>query len=572
MKKLQIIFLILPFLGFSQIDFKKEAKNDLEILKMQFEKSFEAFTKSKDTLVIMSQRLDSNLTNYYKKVTLLKRKVDSLYEASVVVWSFYKQKGVARETLNKIFTIPRNYLTTNSKNQQTELNIEPAAKNEVYLFFGNNKLVLKDKIVENSEINEIFGAVLNNDSESHLGDFWFPKDKQEIPLVKRQNLITGKRKLFGKRQTKLIYKSLLFNKIEIEINEGSLIDIKVFLKDKKGNNYLFENRLPISLLRYTLNAHNFFLKNESTQTLFGKDDYKGYRLRLSDVLRYSSKPGRNFIPDNQSLSFPILNDTNKKSNTNASNIYELRQSTALENVIDLRAYTDFLGLFGETSNGIAQFEGQAEFFINPFRIFKDNPIYIFKKIRPYVAYSRLDEENQFLETVMINNSDSLSLKNRLDHLQRSSLDLGVTTDVISLRFTKEMPFEFQLFGALRYQVARVRPDSINTFNYKTLGIGGGVNLEFKRFDNFDLRLASEFTYYNQNSFNDISNFVDSGEFWVWRNEAELSYFPSSSPKNAIFLRLRVFSDADSEIDSSFFQFQFGYKFSVGAKKVKNKIN
>lgn len=564
MKKLQILFLILPFLGVSQIDYEKEAKNDLKQLKILFEQSIIELNKGKDTLKVMSQNLDSNLTNYYQKVTSLKKKSDSLYRVSKTAWSFYFQKGVNKETLNAIFTIPDYDLSAEPKKEEIE-------KNEVYLLFGNDKLVLKKDIIKDSIVNEIFSDVLQSGSESHLGDFWFPKDNQEIPIFKIETKAPQKKMFFKRKDTTHIYKSLFFNKIEIEVDEGSLIDIKAFLKDTKGNTYLFENRLPISLLRYTLNAHYIFLENQSRQTLFGEDNYEGYVLRLTDVLRYFSKPGRNFIPDNQSLSFPVLKKDAEKSNMNSPNVYELRQSTTLENVLDVRAYTDFLGLFGETPNGIAHFEGQAEFFINPFRISK-YPLYFFKKIRPYVAYSRLDEENQFLETIMDENSNSFVLKNRLDHLQQSNLDLGVRTDIISLRYRKEMPFEAQLFGSLRYQVAKIKTDTINTSNYETLGIGGGVNLEFRRFDNFDLRLASEFTYYNQNSFNDLENFIDSGEFWVWRNEAELSYFPSSSPNNAIFLRLRVFSDADKEVDSSFFQFQFGYKFSVGVKKAKSKFN
>lgn len=562
MKKLQILLLLFPVLGISQIDYKKEAKKDLKELKELFENSVEVVNKGKDTLKIMSQHLDSNLSDYYNKVALLKKRSDSLYKASEITWSFYSQKGVDKDTLNAIFTIPEYDLSTESKIEENE-------KNEVYLLFGSDKLVLKKDIIKDTIINEIFSDVLRSDSKSHLGDFWFPKNNQEIPIINIKKDTSQGWKPFKKRDTMHTYRSLLFNKIEIEINEGSLIDIKAFLKDRKGNTYLFENKLSISLLRYTLNAHNLFLENQSRQTLFGENNYEGYVLRLTDVLRYFSKPGRNFIPDNQSLYFPVLKKDNEKSNMNASNVYELRQSTTLENVLDLRAYTDFLGLFGETPNGIAHFEGQAEFFVNPFRNFK-NAAYLFKKIRPYVAYSRLDEENQFLETIVDDNSGSLVLKNRLDHLQKSNLDLGIKADFISLRYRKEMPFEAQLFGSIRYQIAKIEPDSISTFNYKTLGVGGGLNFDFRRFDNFDLRLASEFTYYNQDSFNDIDNFIDSGEFWVWRNEAELSYFPSSNPNNAIFLRLKVFSDADREIDSSFFQFQFGYKFSIGVKKVKGK--
>ena len=81
----------------------------------------------------------------------------------------------------------------------------------------------------------------------------------------------------------------------------------------------------------------------------------------------------------------------------------------------------------------------------------------------------------------------------------------------------------------------------------------------------------EFSRYNQDSYNNIEGIIEPDDFWVFRNEAEVSYYPASSKNNAIFVRLKIFDDLDSEEGSNFFQFQFGYKFTVGVQKVKSKI-
>ncbi len=568
MKTLFLLAVFIPVIGFAQIDFKKEAKHDLEKIKREFEDSNKNFIEAKDSLNQLSNSLSPSLNTYYNQVIKLKEKTDSIYSASKVIWAFYAQKGVHNDTLNSFFEVPSDYSTTMVTKKETP-------QNKVFLLFGDDRLVLKERIIKDSLTNDIFRNVLKSDSEAHLGDFWFPKDNQEIPLtqlIKKcdKNLIGLKKDSECDDEIKIKY--LGFDKVEIDLYEGSLIDIKVYLKDKKGNTHLFENKRSISLLHYTSTSQKFYLDNKAQQTYKEEEEssYKKYRLRLSDVLRYFSKPGRNFIPDDQSFAFPI-EEKNGKTNKDAPNVYELRQSTSLENVLDLRAYTDFLGLFDETPNGIALFEGQADFFVNPFRISGTN-FFLFKKIKPYVSYARLDDDDRFLDLTEIDSvSGSRTVTNRLDHIQRSYLDMGVKLDLINFTLGKEYPFEVSLYSAARYQVARVKTDTLNTFNYKTLGAGFGANFEFRRFDNFDFSYSLEFSRYNQDSYNNIEGIIEPEDFWVFRNEAEVSYYPTSSKNNAIFVRLKIFDDLDSEEGSNFFQFQFGYKFTVGVQKVKNKI-
>jgi hypothetical protein len=306
----------------------------------------------------------------------------------------------------------------------------------------------------------------------------------------------------------------------------------------------------------------------------GDPELIDWKIKVSDVLRYYTGQNGNYIPNDERFSFPITT-TEGKTNSDASNRYELRQSTALNNILDLRTYTDILGIGGTTPNGIAQFEGQADFFIAPFRLPEGwwslglTDFYLFKKIKPYVLYARLDEEDQYLETKTTADINVKTIVEPLEHLQKSYLDAGLKLDVISFKLGKNYPFEAIFYGVARYQISRVRLDSV-TDNYKTLGAGGGLALEFRRFENFKLNIFSEFVKYNQEAYNNLPGFEDPTPFWVFRNEIEVSYYPSKKKMNAIFMRMRVFDNQDSVEGSNFFQWQLGYRFTVGIGNLKTK--
>lgn len=95
-----------------------------------------------------------------------------------------------------------------------------------------------------------------------------------------------------------------------------------------------------------------------------------------------------------------------------------------------------------------------------------------------------------------------------------------------------------------------------------------IALEFRRFENFKLNIFSELVKYNQEAYNNLPGFQDPEPFWVFRNEIEVSYYPSKKKMNAIFMRMRVFDNQDSVEGSNFFQWQLGYRFSVGIGNLK----
>lgn len=498
------------------------------------------------------------------------RKIDAINK-------LYLEQGISQKELDEFCgdcKLPDDFAIDNI-NDIPNLNQEEFEE-KIFLLFGTDRLIEKEQIFNNETANEVFTSVLGTESRLHLGSFWIPRDKEKIQVTTKNYRKELKKELNKKDENNNSVggiRELEFDHIDLELFEGNLVDIKVHLR-KADKIYIFENQRAVSLLRYTLHSEKVYLKNTSKQTYEDRtDDYQDYQVRLSDVLRYISQPGRNYIPDDQNFSFP-MNIKDNKENSDSATIYELHQDTSLQNVLDLRTYTDFLGLFGDDPNGVTQIEGDASFFIAPFSIGRSAPIFLFKKIKPYVSYARLDNENRSLDTEMSN--DSIRLVNRLDNLQQSFLDLGVVVDVFSFKLNKESPFETNLFASLRYQLADIESPIFETDNYSTLGTGMGLNFEFRRFENFKFNLSTEFTYYNQDSYNSITiddpnlTFFDSREFWVQRTEAEVSYFPGNSRRNSIFLRVRVFNDLETENDANFFQLQFGYKFNLGLQRIRTQ--
>lgn len=570
-KKILITFtLLFSYVSlFSQIDYKKEAEKDLKKQDSILKVSYSEFKKSKDSLSVLTDNLSPKLSEYYKKVVTFKKHTDSLYKIAETSLSFYALKGVKKSVLDSLIRLPKNYVVGFKEKQGSHIKETKQEQDNLetttYLYFGNKKVIPKDRIIKDTIANDILTSTFLEDSETHFGNFWFPRNNQRIPVFNKNCI--EKLDEIGCDDIKY----LKFLKLDIDLYEGTLRDLKVYLKDDNENIYLFENSVGISLIRFNKLSGINFLHNSSNQTGSdkGKSEYINYQLRVSDVLRYFSRPNGNYVPNDETFTFPIEN-LDGKTNENSSNIYELRQSTSLNNVIDLRAYTDILGLINQNDNGITNFSGQADFFLVPFRLgTRKFNVFLLKKIKPYISYSRFDDEDKFLALADGSNQGYKTLENRLDHIRKSYLETGVRLFLLNFKLSKDLPFETGLYSSARYQLSKVNLPS-GAQNYKALGLGGGINFEIRKLENLSLSYSLEFSEYNQDSYNDIKGFEDSNNFLVMRNEAEFSYHPDGKKDSAIFLKLVTFDDMEKGVDSNIFQLQFGYKFTFGVGNIKTK--
>ena len=233
------------------------------------------------------------------------------------------------------------------------------------------------------------------------------------------------------------------------------------------------------------------------KAIYNENALKRLLVRYTDVLDYKPNAGNNYVPDDVAYKFP----SEKEADITDRRSYEVINNNHLQNVLDLRAYTDLLGLFSDEANGLFQIEGKADFFIHPFN-FPRTSLYYFKKVSPYVRYSRFDDDNDFVQAAMADSivvdMDTIaqySLRNsKLALLERSNLEMGLDINLINFRWFKESPFWTSIYFPLSYSVTKVRTDAAvddNDANYRTLGFGFGLDLEIRRFNNFGLNVGYE---------------------------------------------------------------------------------
>jgi hypothetical protein len=559
MKKLLLITLLLynTAIIWAQDNTKNLAKEDLTKLCNEFVLKQKEFKAQDSIFKSFTSKITTNTTDndfaklkeQKDKARLLHIQLDSIYDLAVNYTAFYKSKFAEKKDQDEI----QNFC--NIKHQKIDAIPEVKEEMKTFLYFGKDKVIAEnDGIFKDKTANLIFNDILEIKSEAYLGDFIIPQKGQKINSIRY------------KKDSKTVF----FKNIKIHIVEGSLQDIQLFVTDEKNNELLFENRTPISLLRATkqfpLNTLFFKLVTSNNKDIaLNIDNNENYGIILSDVLLYTPNPGDNYVPEDLTLEFPIKTN-GVPDNINNSVKYKVNQNTSLQNVVELRTYTDFLGLFGDAANGIVQLEGKANFFIAPFNL-ANSSVYLFKKVTPFVHFSKIEKDVRNLNLSAINDSTS-AIKTPLEILEKSYLKMGFDLSVLSFKFTKEFPFDANLYTTAKYQIADLLDKDSIQVNYKSLGLGAGLALEFKRYNNFGFIYSAEFTKYNANSFNEIEGFVNPNHFWVFKNEAEVYYFPNKTKEQAIFLRFKTFNNSTKDNREAFYQLQFGYRFAIGVSKIK----
>ncbi len=391
---------------------------------------------------------------------------------------------------------------------------------------------------------------------------------------------------------KCLPQKVYFKSISFEIKEGGIVDIRLLTTDSKGLDIYFESHAPVSLLNYTRISDQSFL--HFSHKFGNNDNEKNYpyklldflKIRVSDVLNYQPNVGNNFVPEDVSLTLP--KDSKKEESGNDKRSYELINDSSLKRILDLRSYTDFLGLFGDQNNGIFQIEGKADFFVNPFN-FSRTSITLFKKVTPYVRYSRLDNENDFIVVEGTSAQDRKLDPRRLELIERSNLELGFELNYLNFRLFKESPVWISFTTPLRYYYTKVRPvdtssnQEMNSTeqvgnddeselvdeNFNTVSYGPALNFELRRLNNFGFNLG---LYWIRNNFlgniKDLT-FSDPKPFWTFSMDGEVFFYPGENPNQSIFLRIRTFQDLNNP-SKSFNQLQFGYRFTLGLGNRKAK--
>lgn len=555
-------------------DWKPIAKKDLENQREVFEGKETVYDELAETLSAISVTREREYDSIVNLLRGIVPELDELYSKRAKSIAFYEVKGVESDTLLVYFPKPKYKPsgiesvneTATADNKVAEIDDEEGK--EVYIMFGKGKII-RPAGIENEDAKMILNEFFSENSESHLGDFEIPAHRQKIAIHLRDTtigrLINSEKKQYIGNNIEYLY----FESVKVSIREGAMYDIRLVMSDKENKHkYYFSNQVPISLLRYMKVASRSYLSNRMNISNNPNEvtdrSYENYGVIISDVLRYFNTTGNNFVPDDEDYCFPPPTDVENK-NPNAVRIYKIKQDTNLQNILELRTYTDFFGLFDNDSpNGLVQIEGKADFYLAPFQINSYFPFVLFKKITPYVNFSRIDEDLREVALDPVQDmSDVYSIHRPLDVLEKTYLDMGVITDIVGFSITKEFPFSLNLYVPVRYKVAALGWDEEGRENFKTVGVGIGARIEAKRFNNFGFTHSVEWTNYNH--INRFDNLLIPKNFWVFGNESEIFYYPNKSKKQSIFLRLRSYLN-NTDGEDSFFQLQFGYRFAIGLNK------
>lgn len=492
---------------------------------------------------------------------------------------------------------------------------KPERKPNEFIIIGKNDPVPVDSLFSNSAATQVLADVFSVESRTNLGkfevpgdgsfiNFYYPeshKSDKEIAAFKKllndtNSSVDTKSYALTVRQirateidstaqgtTKKVSGSLLkripdgakFKSIQIELREGGIVDTRLILESLDGNtHFYFEGTKPVSILHYTRKAsQRSFLEfshyvSKDGQAIYNESAMKELLVKYTDVLDYHPSVGSNYVPDDISYTFPSgsteeLNKTGRRS-------YQIINNNNLQHVLDIRTYTDMLGLFGDEANGLFQIEGKADFFIHPFN-FPRTALYYFKKVSPYVRYSRFDENEDFISATLNTGTSEYEFDDKkLDLLERSNLEMGLDINLLNFRLFKESPFWTSLYIPFSYNVTNVQADpTLDQVNFKTLGYGLGADIELKRFNNFGLNLGYEVKLYSY--IGDYQEFmlVDPSRLKTQAVKAEIFYYPGLDRSQSVFLRMKSIRDISTGSDS-FFQLQVGYRFTLGIGAVKAK--
>ncbi|NIK93086.1 hypothetical protein GZ212_13060 [Mangrovimonas sp. CR14] len=438
----------------------------------------------------------------------------------------------------------------------------------VYLYYGKDKVINEDIFDDNNKETEVIKSVLSAEVEdNYLADITIPKDGEEFNFYKYSG------KDFN-AMPDVFYK---FRSVHFEISEGVFADIRAIVETEDGNLHIFENEIGVSILKFsTVGKKNYLFYRHSIRKgvpnkKYQEDKIKDWSVKLSDVLVYNYKLGSNYTPSDLVLELPVKDAEGNQTNKQGPATYKIKENTQLSSIVELRAYTDFLALFGDSDNGLVQFEGKANFYINPYplALFGNANLVefqFFDKVSPLVNYSRFDEDTRYIETAYDSVSGNYMFNRELDLVEKRYLTMGIDLNIFKFK-KKGLPVCLDLFGTLNYQLSELKMDE-NLTHLKAVSYGPGARLRFKKFNNFGFYYTLNFSWYDYGNFNEISELNFPKKFRVFRNEFEVFYFPNKNPSQSIFLRLRTFNNSEPKNNEAFYQFQFGYRFSVGAKAVK----
>jgi len=325
--------------------------------------------------------------------------------------------------------------------------------------------------------------------------------------------------------------AITIDSLKIYVVEGTIRKIYVY----SGVDIRFTNeQVPISITKF---------KNRIGDALFENDDDQKY-IYLGDILSYRQEGENRLIPDDITFTLKPGATTNNKP---------IDKSSIL--AIDLRAFSDMLGVFDDQPNGLVQTEGSLKIITQTQNTIRNVPLYLVQYVQPYFGLARFD--STFKQTNILGDSTV----NRMSMLQRSSFTFGVKLNI--LKYYAKSGGGIELNGGYQYNRTDLYRNSDSTklgVSLNSFYLQAPIKIKFARTIGFNYTPTVYFQNPQSSKSTDYlknlsSNTIIQNEFFFYFN------VDKNDKNNKVFIRFNMFSNL-TEKGNNYNQLQIGYERSL----------
>jgi hypothetical protein len=544
---------------------------------------------------------------------------------SIAIWSQTHTESLI--VCNKSFTAKSELQTDNSikiditDDEDATKKVEFTVKtNDLELFasiFKKHFTEILDANVCTSAENEkllsygrkfFFNIVSANAQDTALPVAGILKIKDSVKLIKVSSryILNGKAKKF--KWTPFDGLSLKVQKIQVEINNGFIQNLKAYIQFPGGSEHYFILPFPVGVssvgnFRTYYETDLINLESRLYPRRLSKNDPRfeqskvkklkaikidsSYKIPLSSIVDYDYYLGvdrRDYSP--APISITLMG---------GESIVLHKEET--RKLFEAHIYTDFVGLQGDKPNGLVQVDVKKRININTRQKLSKEWIYwLFRSygwlhyISPLVTFSKIEQHNRRLilgdlDSVRFNpgRNDSSSLNKNLhrfatplDIYQHQSLSAGVDVNVFNLA-NHDAKYELALNIGTRLGITPLsdsltsidqgvisKTGFVNNYTLNTIQFYPEITTKFLPEERFNLSISNRFVYmlpFNPNiqmvSYSKNDNTVLKPVYTAWLNVLEMLMAIQLNPNSKLFGRLRYTYEMKNS-KNNFAQIQVGY--------------
>jgi hypothetical protein len=336
--------------------------------------------------------------------------------------------------------------------------------------------------------------------------------------------------LLRRKEDALMTKQVNIDSVKIDLQEGMLEHIKVYL----ANGEIYSNkRAPIGIIDTDSRSFDKLYNNSGTSYIL-----------FQDVVEVDSKKRFGFLPGEDTFT---LDNTSSE----ASKFRNLKKDGGINSLINFVVYSDLLGLLGDQPNALVHFEANAKFYFHRKNVF-DRFMYIFPSFQPHFNYNKLD--SKFDSITVVSNKI-----NPTEVFRRHNYAVGIDVTVFKYCFrpanTIELNAGYQYLSTRIFFDDGVSENEIRAVSHiRTME---GV-LKSKILDNFGIELGAKYINQQLNK----SDFYERMNNDLYGFKGSIYYYPpNGNGSDKIFIRFSNFMAIDSR-QNDFSQLQVGFSKSL----------